>query len=277
MRRTETTDVIELREHCALVTGGTQGVGRAIATALARAGADLVLHGLHDDEAARETVAACEAAGGRVAFLAADLAGDPVAATARLAAAALETRPDLDLLVNNAGSCFETGHTFFEVTPDLFARTQQLNVTAPFFLTQAIARHWIARGVAGRVIFTGSINGRLAEPGHTAYDTSKGAVEMMVKTLCVALAPQRIRVNGLAPGLVYTPLTAPALDVPHVRAWMAMHTPNGQVPGAEVCGEVAVFLLSEAAAHVHGQMLLVDGGMSIWQQPDPPATPPALD
>ncbi len=115
----------------------------------------------------------------------------------------------------------------------------------------------------------GSINGRLAEPTHAGYDTSKGAVEMMVRTLCVELAPHKIRVNGLAPGLFRTPLTERALSDPHVLKWMQYHTPNGQVPGPEVAGECAAFLLSDAAQHVHGQMLLVDGGMSVWQQPDP--------
>lgn len=260
---------MNLHGHTALVTGGTQGVGRAIAVALARAGADIVLHGLRDDDNAQEAVAACSAAGVRVHLLTGDLAEHPVDAAQRLATAAFEARPDIDLLVNNAGSCFETHHGFFDVDAALFTRTMQLNVTAPFFLTQSIARRWVETGTHGRVVFTGSINGRLAEPNHAAYDTSKGAVEMMVRTLCVALAPHGIRVNGVAPGLVYTPLTAPALDDPRVREWMELHTPNGQVPGAEVCGEAAVFLLSDGASHVHGQMLLVDGGMSAWQQPNP--------
>ncbi len=263
--------MIDVRGHRALVTGGTQGVGRAIAVALAHAGADVLVHGLHRDAAAEETRAACEAAGVRAALLEADLSGDAPDAAARLFEAAREALPGIDLLVNNAGSCFEHQHTFFDVDADLFARTLQLNVTAPFFLTQQFARHWRAGDVQGRVLFTGSINGRLAEPNHTAYDTSKGAVEMMVRTLCVALAPHGIRVNGLAPGLVRTPLTAPALADADFLRWMQLHTPNGEVPDAAVCGEVAVFLLSDAARHVQGQMLLVDGGMSIWQQPDRPA------
>lgn len=93
---------------------------------------------------------------------------------------------------------------------------------------------------------------------------------MMVKSLCVSLAPHRIRVNGVAPGLFRTPLTASALDKPAVSDWMKLHTPNGEVPGPEVCAEAAVYLLSNAARHVTGQMLLVDGGMSAWQQPDMP-------
>ena len=120
-------------------------------------------------------------------------------------------------------------------------------------------------------MLTGSINGVLAEPDHTAYDASKGAVEMLVKSLCVSLAPHGIRVNGLAPGLVETPLTAPALADPAARRWMELHTPNGQVPGAAACGGAAVFLVSDEAEHVQGHMLRIDGGMSAWQQPDPPA------
>jgi NAD(P)-dependent dehydrogenase (short-subunit alcohol dehydrogenase family) len=77
-------------------------------------------------------------------------------------------------------------------------------------------------------------------------------------------------VNGIAPGLIRTPLTAPALDRPGATEWMRLHTPNGQVPSAEVCGPAATFLVSDEAWHIHGQMLFIDGGMSVWQQPDPP-------
>ena len=96
---------------------------------------------------------------------------------------------------------------------------------------------------------------------------------MMEKSLWVSLAPHGIRVNGLAPGLFKTPLTVPALEDGVLLEWMKQHTPNGQVPGPEVCAEAAVYLLSDAATHVHGHMMMVDGGMSAWQQPDPPVTP----
>jgi NAD(P)-dependent dehydrogenase (short-subunit alcohol dehydrogenase family) len=262
--------MLSLRGHRALVTGATQGVGRAIAVAIARAGADVVIHGLRIDAQAEQTRALCRAAGVQAELVEGDLSSRPVEASERLARDAHAAMPGFDLLVNNAGTCLDTTH-FLEVTPEVFERTMRLNVEAPFFLTQQVARRWVEAGTQGRVLFTGSINGRLAEQNHAAYDSSKGAVEMMVKTLCVALAPRGIRVNGMAPGLVRTPLTDAFLADPKAMAWMQMHTPNGAVPGPEVCGEAAVFLLSDAAWHVHGQMLLVDGGMSAWQQPDVPA------
>ncbi len=152
-----------------------------------------------------------------------------------------------------------------------FESTFRINVTSGYFLTQYFARRWIEHRVPGRVLFTGSINGILAETVHTAYDASKAAVAGLVRSLCVTLAPHGIRVNSMAPGLVRTPLTNQVLDTnPEALAWMKLHTPNGQVPPAEVCGGAAVFLLSDLAEHIHGQTLYVDGGMSAWQQPDPP-------
>ena len=159
---------------------------------------------------------------------------------------------------------------FEQMTFERFNKTMQLNVQTGYFLTQRFARHWIANNIRGRVLFTGSINGRLAEQNSTAYDISKGAVEMMVKTLAVALAPNGIRVNGIAPGLVRTTATAWLDANPDRAKWLAHHTPNGQIPDANVCGPGAVYLCSDDANHVTGQMLLIDGGMSAWQQPGMP-------
>lgn len=260
---------MKLTGRTALVTGGTQGVGAAIALAIAKAGGDLVLHGLSNDARCQDTVAACQAAGARVHTVFCDLMGPTAQAVESLVSQTLAVAPEVSLLVNNAGTFIDK--PFLEMDHDTYERTFRLNVAAGYFLTQAFARRWIDRGEAGRVLFTGSINGTLAEMDHSAYDSSKGAVWMMVRSLCVALAPHKIRVNSMAPGLVVTPLTAPVLQRDsQALAWMKLHTPNGQVPAADVCGPVAVFLLSDEAEHVHGQTLLVDGGMSVWQQPELP-------
>jgi len=261
--------MIDLRGHTALVTGSTQGVGQAIALSLAESGANVIVHGLEPTEEARETVKRCEAYGRQAWLICADLAGPTSECVKTLFQLARDVTDDIDILVNNAGGYFD--RPFLEMDYDTFEQTMRLNVYAYYFLAQQFARHWVREGVHGRILMTGSINGRLAEPVHSAYDTSKGAVEMMVKTLSVELAPHGIRVNGVAPGLFHTPLTAAALDDPRVMRWMQLHTPNGLVPGADVCGDAAAYLVSDAAKHVHGHMLMVDGGMSIWQQPDVPS------
>jgi NAD(P)-dependent dehydrogenase (short-subunit alcohol dehydrogenase family) len=260
--------MINLRGHRALITGSTQGVGRAIAEAFVAAGCDVVVHGLDRGPGVDEQIARFRGRGVEAAFVACDLAAPTPQVIDDLFARATAALPGIDVLVNNAGTCIDK--PYLDIDRATFDHTMGLNVTAPYFLTQRFARHWVESGVGGRVLMIGSINGRLAEPKHTCYDTSKGAVEMMVKSLCVALAPLGIRVNGLAPGLVRTPLTAALDSDPEFDRWMRLHTPNGQVPGAEVCGSGAVYLCSDEAWHVHGQMLLIDGGMSAWQQPDLP-------
>jgi glucose 1-dehydrogenase len=194
--------------------------------------------------------------------------GETIPAVDELFAAAIAAMPKIDILVNNAGTYIDK--PFLEMDFETYDRTMRLNVDSVYFLTQRFARRWVERDVNGRVLLIGSINGRLAEPTHSCYDTSKGAIEAMVRSLCVSLAPHNIRVNGLAPGLVRTPLTGIIDRDERFRRWMELHTPSGQVPHSDVCGSGAVYLCSDDAWHVHGQMLLIDGGMSAWQQPDMP-------
>ena len=255
----------QLAGHAAFITGSTLGIGREMAIGIREAGATVVLHGLHDDAQAQQTIADC---GGNSRLIIGDLASDLPTCAVQVAERALQVAPETDLLVCNAGTYID--QPFLQMDFNTFDRTMKLNVYSQFVLVQHFARHWLKNNIKGRIIITGSINGRLAEPTHVAYDTSKGAVESMVRSLAVTLAPLGIRVNGIAPGLFRTPLTEPALKNANIREWMELHTPNGIVPGPEVVRGTTVFLLSDGAEHMHGQMLFVDGGMSIWQQPDPP-------
>jgi glucose 1-dehydrogenase len=257
--------MIDLKGHAALITGSSKGVGRAIAIAYAQAGADLVIHGREQGADADEVMTICRGHGVKVDFIAGDLSGATEPAVGEVFVAALRENPKIDILVNNAGQFFDVAYE--QMTLERFEKTMRLNVYAPYFLTQRFVNHWIENVTNGRVLMIGSINGRLAEPGSTAYDTSKGALEMMVKTLAANLAAKNIRVNGMAPGLVKTPQTAWIDTRPKQAQWIAYHTPNRQIPDADVCGGAAVYLCSDDAWHVHGQMLLVDGGMSVWQHP----------
>ena len=244
------------------VTGSTQGIGAAMALAMEDAGATVIRHGRPEDQNATST--------NPQVVLHTDLSSHLPESARNLVKTVLEQEPRTNLLVCNAGTY--TDRPFLEMEFETFQATMQLNVASQFLLVQEFARHWVKEKIAGRVVLTGSINGRLAEPVHVAYDTSKGAIEAMVRSLSVSLALHGIRVNGVAPGLIRTPLTAPALNNDSDRRWMELHTPSGKVPGPESCAGATVFLLSDAAAHIHGQMLFVDGGMSIWQQPDRPAS-----
>jgi NAD(P)-dependent dehydrogenase (short-subunit alcohol dehydrogenase family) len=263
--------MFDLRGHCALITGGTQGVGSAIAVSLAQAGANLVLHGLEPSEMAEETLVKCRSHGVQVTPIYCNLLQSVDMLKEQVAFAALRIDPSIDLLVNNAGVFIDK--PFVDMNESVFDATFHLNVKVGYFLTQTFANHWIKNRVLGRVLFTGSINGLLAESDHTAYDASKAAIAGLVRSLCVGLAPCGIRVNSIAPGLVRTPLTNQVLDRDHdAIQWMKLHTPNRAIPDASACGPMAAFLLSDAAEHVHGQTIYIDGGMSAWQQPDLPAS-----
>jgi len=264
----DTRSPFSLSGHRAFVTGSTSGVGAAIAIALAQAGSDVCLHGHETTPQAKDVLKTCRSSGVQAELVIADLLRRNDSANS-LASEVDGVMPEIDLLVNNAGIYIDV--PFLEMTTQRYRDTMRLNVETGFFLTQYFARRWVGKNVRGRVLFTGSINGFLAEPTHVAYDASKGAVAAMVKSLCVSLAPLGIRVNSIAPGLVRTPLTDAILATNQdVLRWMELHTPNGTVPSATACGGAAVFLLSDAAEHVHGQTLFIDGGMSVWQQPDLP-------
>jgi len=242
-----------LAPSAALVTGSTKGIGHAIALGLREAGAEVIFHGSKRPENLP--------AGNR--FLAANL--QAAAAPATLIAGAFRELPGLDLLVCNAGSFFDV--PFLEMGPDRWERTMNLNVRATYFLVQAFARELVARQRGGAVVIVSSTNGFQSEDDSTAYDTSKGALVMMTRTLAQSLAPHRIRVNGLAPGLIHTPLTDSWLGgkKPETRRHYEKKILLGRIGEAVDCAGAAVFLLSPAAAYITGQVLVVDGGLTVGQ------------
>lgn len=143
----------------AFITGSTHGIGREMAAAVVKAGGAVVLHGLHYDETASEAISVC---GERAKLVTGDLAADLPERARELADEALSLAPEIDLLVCNAGTYID--QPFLEMDFDTFDRTMKLNVYSQFVLVQHFARVWQHKGVAGRIVITGSINGRLAEP-----------------------------------------------------------------------------------------------------------------
>ncbi|WP_438480453.1 SDR family NAD(P)-dependent oxidoreductase [Oleiharenicola lentus] len=242
-----------LAPNTALVTGSSRGIGHAIATGLRAAGATVISHG--------EGAAPADLPVGAT-YLQGDLFD--AATPAKLIADAFAAHPALDLLVCNAGVAADA--PFLETEPALWDRTMNLNVRATYFVAQAFARELVAHKRPGAIVIISSTNGFQPEPGCSVYDTSKGALVMMTRALALELAPHRIRVNGIAPGLIRTPLTTPFFEThPERQRHYEKKILLERLGEPEDCAGTATFLLSPAAAYITGQSIVVDGGLTVGQ------------
>ena len=185
-----------LRGRHAFITGSTQGIGLEIAIALRDAGASVILHGTRHHEAAAQAAERCRSDSGPAVVVAGDLAEPMPESPLNLAEQAVQLNADIDTLVCNAGTFIDD--PFLKMDFTTFDRTMKLNVYSQYVLIQYFARRWVEKGISGRILLVVSINGNLFEQTHVAYDTSKGAVDAMIRSLCVCLAPMGIGVNVMS-------------------------------------------------------------------------------
>ena len=231
-----------------VVTGASSGIGAAIAKAMSEAGARVVLTG-RDEERLRAVAREL----GEHQVVAADLAEDE--APARIVSEAVGAFGALNVVVHSAGIFWPK--PFAEAPLTDFDAQFRVNVRAPYALTQAALPHLQPDGA---VIFISSIAGRVGFPSSTAYCGTKGAVELMTKSLAMELAPAGVRVNAIAPGNIRTPMNASFFESDDYERSMIERTPFGRVGVVEDIAPVAVFLASDAARYIHGESILVDGG-----------------
>jgi NAD(P)-dependent dehydrogenase (short-subunit alcohol dehydrogenase family) len=243
-----------MRERCVCITGSTHGIGYGIAEAFARAGARLVINSHEPDSGG---AAARLGALSECHFVEMDVAS--VDGPAAFVAAARERLGRIDILVNNAGTMRDTA--FERLDAALFDQTFALNVRGYLLAAQAFAAQLEPGQRDPNIICVGSTNSLAAEKDSVIYDASKGAVLMLIRSLAVTLAQRGIRVNGVGPGIIETPLTAAAIARPGVRKTLEAQIPLGRVGRPPDIGPAAVFLASEGAAYITGQMLYVDGGI----------------
>lgn len=240
-----------LEGRAALVTGSSQGIGLAMGKALQEAGARVVFHGLQNSVE------------GIASYVQADLMQND--GPQRLVDAAFELEPGLDTLICNAGSFFDL--PFLEMTRERFEKTIQLNLASAFFTAQAFAKCLVAEKRGGSIVITSSTNGFQGEMDSCAYDASKGALVMLTKSLAVSLADHGIRVNGIAPGLIKTPLTAQWMEskdrslLDHYEKKILLR----RVGAPEDVAGAVTFLCSEAASYITGEIIVIDGGLTSCQ------------
>jgi gluconate 5-dehydrogenase len=247
----------DLTGRIALVTGAYRGLGFSIATGLARAGATVVLNGRKPaevNEAADRLRKQGLAAGASVFDVT-----DRVAV--RAAVVAIQTEHGaIDILFNNAG--IQRRGSLVDFSQADWDAIIATNLTAPFIVSQAVLPGMIAKK-RGKIVHIASLMSELARPSVVPYTAAKGGVRQLTRGMAVELAPHNIQVNAIAPGYFSTEMNRALLDNAEFTAWVNKRTPAGRWGDpAEIAG-LAVFLASSASDYVTGQMMIIDGGMSV--------------
>jgi len=251
----------------ALVTGANSGIGRAIAVAFGQAGADVMVNWVAGEEAAEAVVDAITKNGGRACAHRADVAReDEVIAMFRRMREEFGT---IDILVNNAG--LQRDAAFHEMTLAQWKTVIDVNLTGQFLCAREAIREFLRRGVvpevscaAGKIICMSSVHQAIPWAGHANYAASKGGVMTLMETIAQEYAPRRIRVNGLAPGAIRTPINRAAWETKQAYDALMTLIPYNRIGEPEDVARAAVWLASDDSDYVVGATLFIDGGMTLF-------------
>jgi NAD(P)-dependent dehydrogenase (short-subunit alcohol dehydrogenase family) len=250
----------DFSDETVIVTGGSSGIGRAIATGFGEAGATVVVADIREDpkdvDADLPTHEAIADAGGRAEFVQTDVS-DPDEIESVVEAA--REFGGVDVMVNNAGLFIEG--SFREITPAEFDRIHGVNAKGVFFGCQAAANDMIDRGEGGAVVNTASISSNFAQHGQVQYDSTKGAVRMITRGAALELAEHDIRVNAVAPGQIATEFLEGWTEEAQEGEFLKP-VPQGRAGRPEDVAGATLYLASEQAGYTTGELLHVDGG---WQ------------
>ncbi|HEU5317391.1 MAG TPA: glucose 1-dehydrogenase [Chloroflexota bacterium] len=250
-------DRFSLEGKTALVTGAGRGIGRGLALAFAEAGADVALNARTESEL-KAVAKEVEALGRRAAVITGSV--ETVDGARGIVEQTVGQLGRLDVLLTAAGTAIRRPAE--EVTKEQFERQVNVNVRGTYFCCQAAGQHMLERG-SGSIITIGSLTTSFGLPLRSVYAATKGAVGQLTKTLAVEWGARGVRVNCIAPGWIHTPLTQPLFDNPEVSGWIVGRTPMGRWGTPEDLQGVAVYLASDAAAFVTGQVHYIDGGFIV--------------
>ena len=248
--------LFDLTGKRALVTGSSQGIGLALAQALASAGAHVIINGR--DAVKCERVAAEFTERGETASVHAFDVTDHAATPSHIDRIEGEIGP-IDILVNNTGIQIRNAFADFPLAD--FQRIMDTNVTSAFAVSQAVVRHMLLRG-RGKIVNVCSVNAELGRASIVPYTATKGALKMLTKGMSVELAKHGIQVNGLGPGYFDTELTQALVQSSEFTTWLKQRTPAGRWGQVDELKGAIIFLAAPASDFVNGHILYVDGGMT---------------
>ena len=251
----------------ALVTGASSGIGKAVAIALGRAGADVIVNHVCGPEQAEEVAETVRGLGVRTLVVRADVAEeDQVQA---MFAQAIDALGAVDILVANAG--LQRDAPFEAMTLQQWSTVIRVNLTGQFLCAREAVRAFKRRGVrpeiscaAGKIVCMSSVHDTIPWAGHVNYAASKGGIMLMMKSIAQEVAPWRIRVNAIAPGAIRTPINKSAWVTPGSYADLMRLIPYKRIGEPEDIARAAVWLASDEADYVTGTTLYVDGGMTLY-------------
>ena len=248
---------MSLKGKVAIVTGGNSGIGKAIALALARAGANIVIDYVVHPEATEALEREIAALGDTAIGVAADVSRvDELQWLIDQAVAKFE---HVDIMINNAG--VETRTSVLDTTEAQYDRVLSINLKSAFFGTQIAARQMLKQGGGGRIINISSVHEDWPMPGNTAYCVAKGGMRMLTRTAGVELAPHGILVVGVGPGAVATPINLSTMQDPSLMAKLNAAIPLGRMAQPEEIANVVVFLAGDGASYLTATTIFADGGI----------------
>ncbi len=248
----------KLDQKVALITGSDSGIGQGTAVEFAKEGASVVVHYLEDRSGAEETRRQVEEQGGKALVVQGDVSDE--AQVNSMFTQAIERFGRVDILVNNAG-VDASGTEVADLTTEVWDRAIRTNLYGYFFCARRFAQHRREQGGKGKLINVTSVHDLIPRAGAADYDASKGAQLNLTRTLALELAPDKINVNTIGPGMVLTPFNQQAIDDPKVREEQVQSIPWKRAAEPWEIGRLAVYLCSDDADYVTGAVYYIDGGL----------------